>query len=266
MIHRKIAVATKIILCSFLAGFFSVARAEAPPAGGPVESVSGAVGNSQSLELNEQGVKALQRNDFAAAEQLFRKALSTDPKNLTAAFNLSGVLVTNSKTAEAITLLNGYVGEFQSDPGLFSRLGDAYFDQKQLKEAVSAYEQAYKLDPTYPRLAMRLSSVYGLTNRMADAERMMHEAVKLDPRDVRAHESLASLAFGLGKFDDAIAAAKRALQIKPTSGAYVTLGASYEAKRDRKNALIAYQRAADLGDKTKELAARIASLQKHPTA
>jgi len=219
-------------------------------------------GDPRSLGLNEKAVTALNAGRTAQAEELFQQALAADPRNLTAAFNLGGMLLNNKKITEAINLLEGYTAEYQQDPGLFSRPGDAYFANKQLKEAAASYEKAFQLHQNYPNLPTRLATSYGLLNNSKEAEKFMKMAVDQNPKDFKSLASYSSLLLGNGKADDAISAAKRSLQLKPTSEAYVTLGTAYEIRGDFKNSLISFQRAVDLGDSRKELKEKIAQLEK----
>lgn len=216
--------------------------------------------SDRSVELNEQGISAIQSKNFKGAEEYFRKAVAADSGNLTAIFNLAGALMNNGKSAEAVTLLNNTVAEVKNDSGLYTRLGDAYLATKNVENALKAYESAYKLDPTYPALAAKLATAYGLSNRTADAEKMTEKAVEATPNDGKLMANLASLYLANGKKDMAIGAAKRAIQIKPGPEVYVTLGTAYELSNDYKNALIAFERARDLGDKRPEIEKKIAGL------
>ena len=219
------------------------------------------VGDARSLELNEQGIAAMNNKDTVKAEEFFRKALAVDSKNVTAAFNLAGVLINNKKTEEAIALLLEYIKEYNQDPSLFVRLGDAYFASKKIREAATAYEKAFETAGGYPGLAAKLGTIYGLMNRIDDAKRMFMVAVELDPKDSQSLANLSSLFLASGEPDKAIGTARRALQVKATKEVYVTLGTAYEIQKDYKNALIAFQRAVDLGDSREELKKKIEGLK-----
>ncbi len=218
--------------------------------------------SSVSLELNEKGIAAIKAKDFQSAEKLFKQALATDNKNITAAFNLAGVLLTNKKGQEAVELLTQYTNAWKSDAGLFARLGDAQFSQKNVPEAAKAYEKALEIDRGYPGVAGKLGTVYGLLNRSQDSEKMLLLAIEQNPRDGRSMANLSSIFLANGDPQKAIATAKRALQIKATSEIYVTLGTAYEILKDNKNALISFQRAVDLGDKRELLITKIEELKK----
>lgn len=231
----------------------------------PLIAQEATVGNTRSERLNEEGAEAVRNRDFIRAEQLFRLALDEDGKNLTAAYNLAGMLLTNKKEAEAISLLEKYTKEVPDDVGLWVRLGDGYLGLKKVDNATSAYERAYGLDPKYPELGSKLATVYSLKNRLADAERVLRAVVEANPQDAQALSNLAAVLLGIGKADDAIRFAKRSLQVKVTSDVYVTLGTAYELKGDAKNALISFQRAIDLGDKREELKTKVAELKRAPS-
>jgi tetratricopeptide (TPR) repeat protein len=218
--------------------------------------------NSQSLELNEQAVKAVQQRQFTQAENLFRRALQADDHNLTAVFNLAGMYLTNNKPKEAVTLLSQYVARYSHDAGLYVRLGDAYFASKEVDKALTNYEQAQKIAPTYLGINSKLGTIYMLKNRTADAETAYLRAIEQNPNDITTLTNLANLFLAVGKTDQAISTAKRAIQIKPSKHLYATLGNAYEVKQQFSDALIAYERSRDLGNTSKEVAEKITNLKR----
>jgi tetratricopeptide (TPR) repeat protein len=215
-----------------------------------------------SFELNEQGVEAIRQKDFPKAEALFQKALTADPGNLTAAFNLSGMLITNKRQQDAISLLTKYIAANQNDAGLYVRRADAQFSLKNLNEATADYEQALKIEPSYSGLAAKLGTVYALAQRTKEAQRVLLIAVEQEPKNAQLLHNLSNIFLVNGDAEKAISTAKRALQIEPSSDLYVTLGNAYENKNDLKNSLIAFERALDLGDKRPELKEKITALKK----
>jgi len=240
---------------------FLLQAAPTPPKQTSPTATTVPLGDPRSLELNEQGIAAIKARNLKQAEELFRKAISADAKNITAVFNLAGVLMANKKEKEAIDLLTHYLKDYPEDPGMWVRLGDAWFASKNIKEAAKAYEKAAATFPNYPGLAAKLGTIYGLQNKIDLAEKMFLQAVAEDPKNHQLLANLASIFLGNGKPDKAISTAKRALAIKATSEVYITLGTAYEIQKDYKNALIAFQRAADLGDKREELKKKIAALK-----
>jgi len=216
----------------------------------------------RSLELNEQGVVAIKGRDFDRAESLFKQALDTDEKNLTAVFNLAGMYITNKKDAQAVTLLSKYAKDYPSDAGLQARLGDAYFSSQNPKGAIEAYNRALTLDPNYPNVPARLGTLYTLSNNLPKAAAMFERAVKQNPSDVQSLHNLSSLYLGLDRPKDAVSTAKRAIQLSSSPQGYATLGSAYQQLNDDKNALMAFQRAKELGYKDKNLSSIIEDLEK----
>lgn len=215
-----------------------------------------------SIELNEKGVLAVNSRDFSEAEDLFKKSVAADPKNVTAVVNLAAMYLTNKKNTEAITLLEEYTATYPGDASLQARLGDTYFASKRVGDATTAYERALKIDPQYPNAAARLGTLYTLSRKLPDAERLFLQAAEQDPRNGQVLSSLSSILLANGKPDMAVRMAKRGLQINPTKELYITLGSAYEALNDLKNSTIAFERARDLGDTSPELRAKLEELEK----
>lgn len=206
-----------------------------------------------SNSLNEDGVKLVKKRDFIGAEKLFLRALAADKGNLTAVFNLSGVYLQNKNDGGAISLLKQYATKEQKDAGIFARLGDAYFVQKDIKEARTSYEKALSLNPNYPGVSTRLGTIYSMQGEMANAEIMLNKAADLDPNNPTTLSNLGSVLYALKKYDLAIKSLKRSTSINPTKEAYITLGNIYLAKSNEKEALVSFKRAKELGDDSKGL-------------
>lgn len=220
------------------------------------------VNQQKSLELNEQGVRAVNSKDFASAEKLFRSALDLDAGNTTAAYNLAGMYITNKKEDQAANLLSPIVSQNPEDPSLRVRLADAYFGLKDLDRALKHYEGTYQNFPNTPGLPAKLATVYTLKNDFKNAEKMYEIAVKQEPKNPQFFANLSSLYLTNGKAQEAVGAAKTALQFKPSAETYVTLGNAYQQLNDTKNSAIAYQRALDLGSKDPELKQYVAKMKK----
>ena len=148
-------------------------------------------GNPKSVELNQQGIIALKQNNTKLAEDFFRRAIEVDAGNLTAAYNLAGVLIHNKKKDEALTLLENYTKRYPDDAGLFSSYGDILLslsknseetngetkgdDFENLKKATENYEKAFAIDKNYPGLTAKLGLVYALLNRRSEERRVGKE-------------------------------------------------------------------------------------------
>ena len=217
--------------------------------------------NEKSLLLNEKGVAAMNAKDFNSAEDYFLDALDADPYNSTAVFNLAGAYLANEENSDAVKLLEAYTIKFPADAGLQVRLGDAYFSSEKVDKALAAYNRAAVLDPKYPGLAGKQGSVYVLSNDLKNSEKYFLLAIKSEPNNFAYLSNLAAIKLALKKYSESISYAKKALQLKSSADVYITLGSAYEESRNKQSALIAYERARDLGNNSKELLEKITSLK-----
>jgi len=225
-------------------------------------NTQGSKSEQHSAALNERGSAAAQSGQIDSAENLFKQALEVNPRNITAAYNLASVYLSQKKEQDAIDILERYTQEYPDDAGLFARLGDAYFSSKNVKAAARSYESALKIDPEFPNVAERLGNVYGLDNQLGKAIEMYLRAVEGQPRNAQLLSNLSNLFLANGQADKAVSTAKSALQVQASKDTYLTLGSAYESMDDLRNALIAYERARDLGDQSKELQDRIRTIKR----
>ena len=104
-----------------------------------------------SRTLIRKGNSNYQNNNFEKAELNYRKALVVHPKSRTANFNLANTLYSQQKFQESIDYYEKCVDK--SDDKLsrartYHNLGNALFKANQVTEAIRAYENALKFNPS----------------------------------------------------------------------------------------------------------------------
>ncbi|MDN3596103.1 tetratricopeptide repeat protein [Zunongwangia endophytica] len=100
--------------------------------------------------LNE-AEKALGENDFASAEAAYRKAIAKDPSNTAAKYNMGNLYYNREKSGESQSkfVAAKEVSENKEDRHRINHnLGNSFMKQKKYKEAVEAYKNALRNDPT----------------------------------------------------------------------------------------------------------------------
>lgn len=219
------------------------------------------VNNPKSLELNERGSAAAQAGDLKKAEKFFDRSLKADPGNLSAAFNLASIYLQLDKAQQAVDLLSGYTEHYTKDAGLFARLGDAYFANKDIQLSAKSYQKALTLEPSYPKITARLGTIFTLQQDTKQAIELYLKAVKQEPKNAQYLANLSSLFLADKQPQKAVGVAKQALQVRASSDVYITLGTAYEDMKDYKNSLIAFQRAIDLGGDKRKLRKKIEQLE-----
>ncbi|MCM4154890.1 tetratricopeptide repeat protein [Gramella sp. AN32] len=103
--------------------------------------------NSYIYEAQE----ALSENDFVTAEAEYRKAVAKDPSNTSAKYNMGNLYYgkEKSETAESRLKEAAEVAASKDEKHrIFHNLGNSYMQQKKYQEAVDAFKNALRNNPT----------------------------------------------------------------------------------------------------------------------
>src|SRR5207247_1579143 len=124
------------------------------------------------------GLQYEKLGDLNRAVQQFSRALTDDPQNSLAAFNLAQAWLKQARVDEAIT---GYQYTLKIDLTFtqsHNALGIIYRNQKQWSQAIEEFQKALEFGPDYTSLH-NLSRIYALQGRLAEALKHAQEAVNL---------------------------------------------------------------------------------------
>ena len=121
--------------------------------------------------------RLLQQGKAKEALPLLKRAHEIRPDDPDAALNLGGAYLMSGRHRDAIPLLERAVEQAPDSARLWISLGAAYLgnpilagEEQQLK-ALSAFQQALKIDPLYPRAHMELAKYF---EAHGDAKRATH--------------------------------------------------------------------------------------------
>lgn len=180
-----------------------------------------------------------------AAAEYWTKRFADDPKDKTAAINVSVAMRALNKKLSAVLVMRQAQEFHPNDPEILGELGKALADAGQLqeaagildqaqksgtadwrmlsaygtvldqlqrhKEAQASYMEALKLVPNEPSVMNNLGLSYALDKKLAEAETILRKAAAHPAAPQQAKENLA-LVLGLqGKFGEAEAVAKSTL-------------------------------------------------------
>ncbi len=232
----------KLIGLSLCAVLFSSITFAAPPLKPESERAALSPTAISSVRANEEGIIALRQRDYAGAELKFKRSIDLDDHNITAAYNLAGVLITTKRTSEAINLLTRYSELAPQDAGIKARLGDAYFSSKEIGKAAAAYEAALKIDPDYLKIYEKLGTCLTLAKRTRDAESAFAKAHQAFPNDSVILSNLAAVQLTNGHLEMAVQSAESSINLKPSAEAYATLSAAQDALGHKEAAVVAYKK------------------------
>lgn len=104
----------------------------------------------EARKYMSEAKEALEEEDFASAEASYRKAISKDPANAAARYNLGNLYHNKELTGEALER-DSQAAKIAEEKPLkhksFHNKGNAYMAQKKYPEAIEAYKDALRNDP-----------------------------------------------------------------------------------------------------------------------
>jgi serine/threonine-protein kinase len=153
-------------------------------------------------------------------------ALSADPKSLDARVCLSNVLRSGGQYDKALQEIQQALAIDKNDVQALLALGDSLDKLNRYDEAVVAFQKAESLNPNYWAVYNWAGYFYYGHAKYAEAEKMFRQASELAPGNNLVLENLAGIYLLEGRYQDAIDALNRSIQIRPTLTAYSNLGAA----------------------------------------
>lgn len=102
-------------------------------------------------EYLKEAEEDLAENDFPSAEASYRKAVSKNPESVKAKYNMANMYYSKEKPSQAENRLKqaAKVAETKGDKHqIYHNLGNTFMEQKKYKEAVEAYKNALRNNPS----------------------------------------------------------------------------------------------------------------------
>lgn len=124
-------------------------------------------------------------------------------------------------------------------------LGNAFFDEGRLSDAIAHYRAALAIKPDYFLIHSNLGNTLLRANQLDEAIVQLQEAIRINPSYAQAYNNLGGAFMEKGQASEAIANYEKALQIKPDyAGAFNNLGVAYLQQGKVEDAIAQYQKAA----------------------
>jgi len=133
------------------------------------------------------------------------------------------------------------------------RQGKQFFEQKQYKKAMEAFQQALKLDPKNPSLHNYLGLTYKKLEFFEDALKSYQEAIRLKPTSSVYYYNLGMLYYDLKMYQQSVEALKLAIKNNSQDADnHYLLGKAYARLKQRSAALEHYRELKKLDPKLAE--------------
>ena len=204
--------------------------------------------NTAPAYVTLANIAAMQGNN-ALATSMAQKAIGLDSTNAEAYRALAAVDLAQNRSADALKALQKAIDLAPDDWRGPMALGKFYLRTGKPPEAAEQFKLAAKLDPANAQAYYDLGLVDMRLNKLEDARTQITRSADLDP-DGATYQALSWLLIAEGKYQDAINAGLKAVDLQPESySAWSNLGAAYsQIPGDEEKARDAYKKAIALAE------------------
>jgi tetratricopeptide (TPR) repeat protein len=144
---------------------------------------------------------------LAAARQAVELDRSAETLTL-----LAEMLMARNETEEAEQLLRESL-ELQETVSAWADLGDVLMSRQEYNEAISAFENAQRLEPQAPQIRWRLGRALEMVDRQPEARLVYEDALAANPQDAMAHALLGNVLTTQEDYDAARQHLEQALRL-----------------------------------------------------
>jgi len=196
-----------------------------------------------------EGLGYLNQKNYDVAIAKFKTAVNGEPSNPKYQWGLGKAYYENKQYADAIPHLKK-AAELSPESSHYRWLGYAYYGNKQYQEAIDSIKRAIELKPPRPDLEEEcwgiMAQSYQALGQMESAITAKKNEINLVPDDSGNFVYLSTLYNENKQYDEAITAAKRAIELQPNAPAYNNLGWAYAKKGEYDAAIESYRKGIEI--------------------
>jgi tetratricopeptide (TPR) repeat protein len=150
--------------------------------------------------LIKQGIQLNNDHNYAGAIEKYKQALTADPENAQANYQMAFSLNASGKGMEGVPYLNKVIKTNSNFTGpAYELLGGIYDSSHQPQQAIDAYKEGLKIKPDYQPLYFNLGIAYFRAKQYPEAEQAAMEAIKLDPKHANSQRLYGLVTFHQNK-------------------------------------------------------------------
>jgi predicted O-linked N-acetylglucosamine transferase (SPINDLY family) len=193
-----------------------------------------------------EGWRALEADDFAAAEAHARRALAQDAADLEALRLLGASLLYQARYAEALGPLEA-AHRAAPHKGSGHRLGYCHLALGDFAGAAQVLRREVQEFPDLVNAHLALGVALVQLQRQQEALAAFLEAARLDPGSAEAHTNAGNVLAALGRHDEALAHLRQAAQAQPAlADPHFNLGVALQRLKRHEEAIASFQAALDI--------------------
>jgi protein O-GlcNAc transferase len=129
--------------------------------------------------------------------------------------NIGASLQRKGKLDEAITYYEKAIQLNPTYAGTYNDLGNLFHDKRNIDEAIACYQKALNLNPNFTAAHYNLGDSFQDKGQLDEAIKCYQRAIELDPRFAYAYNNLAIALKDKGQIDEAIICYKKAIALNP---------------------------------------------------
>jgi tetratricopeptide (TPR) repeat protein len=177
----------------------------------------------RSVALLQQGVDALKQSKLEDAEKLLAQSLEINPSRAEGIYYYGAILLQQGKFDKAVETL-----------GRSAKIADMMKSaQSSASSATNSYDLVIKGAQKLIKQMPSFRGEFAMKQKNYDlAVKEYAEAIKNSPDDPDNYSNMAAALSYLGRHDDALAAANKAIQLKPTEKIYTDLKSKIAARKE----------------------------------
>ncbi|MCJ2179387.1 tetratricopeptide repeat protein [Novosphingobium album (ex Hu et al. 2023)] len=196
---------------------------------------------------NLLGAALLGLNDYADAEQAFRRAIEADPNHPASYNNLAISLRKQERPDEAETIYRDVIARKPDYADAQYNLANLLQIAERDEEAAEHFAATIRIDPGYVEAHYNLGNLLAKTGYHEEAIASLANAARLKPSHSDAHNNLGGQFLALERFDEAIGAFDRSLAVNPGNGqALINKGTALMQKKALPDAITTFRAALGL--------------------
>lgn len=143
------------------------------------------------------------KNEYERAIECFNKAISIEPGNSKALFNLGVALRDAGKFDDAIVAFKKSLVKNPKNTETLDCLAHAYLGAGHLDKAAEVFNSSLKINPNQAENQSNLGSVYQAKGELSKAEECYREAIRLNP-GINISDNLGSVLVSQGRYEESI--------------------------------------------------------------
>ncbi len=202
---------------------------------------------NRSIEVMNHGVEMGRQKLYDSAVRDLKQAVTIDPTNGQAYYNLGIVYKDQKKWSDAAQAFSEALKFDGANPALHYEIGSALLEDKKLAEAQREFESALRLDPKLYKAHFRLGVLLEKQDKVREADAEYRKAIESNPRFIPPYLRLGNLYLDNDYEKEAAQVFQNALAANDGEGeAHQGLAESLEKQKQYDEAIREFKRALDL--------------------